>query len=138
MKCYNLRALCAIVLFSSLFMISCRKDQTIFNTYFYVADTTRSENLSLYINHQFKGMLPRMAQPVTDHPLGFNDPALSQHSLRFQLPSGSYMVEARNNEGLVLISGTIRFSENSGGGSGGKGLVGTSSSGSDLEVWMHE
>lgn len=137
MKIYKAIALLAVIAIATLSFFSCKKDRTLFNAHFYVSDTLQTEKLSLYINGELQGDLPSMVRPNQQGLHNCNNLSLDS-VLNFKLPAGKYRIQARNEAGETVISGTMKFAKNGGSSSGNKGMLGMSISDDCLEVWMSE
>ncbi len=99
-----------------LLLTECKKNDIIYNTYFYSVNAPTDGELSLYINGQYKGALPHLSQkPTCD-----ND-SLKNLALFMRLESGKYKLEAIEQSGNVKSSNTIKFKKNSMSSSGGIG-----------------
>lgn len=107
-------------LFVMLFT-QCRKanepDGTVFNANFYTdSDSTRG-TMFLYIDGQYKGELPYIAQrPSCGASYGDGNQPLAM-----RLKSGTYKIEGKDSKGTVKSSGEIFVSKRSSSGSGGIG-----------------
>ena len=110
------------ILFSSaailtvLLFMSCGKSKTTYNAHFWTSKDTSEVRLDLFIDDEYKGKLPYLEQ----------EPGCgSENALSFTVEEGKHTIVAKNMQGAIKSSGTVRIRNNvrrtSLSGSGGTG-----------------
>ena len=94
---------------SLLLLTQCKKDNTVFNSYFYTSMDEKDVQLSLYIDKQYKGELPYL----TRKPSACDNDTLKQKALFLALQSGKYTVETKDKQGNIKSSFTLKIKSNS-------------------------
>jgi len=80
----------------------CRKNDTLFNAYFWTSVDTTQSRLSLFVDGEPKGPLPYLE----------NEPSCGDvHALALTLRSGKYRIEARDEHGTVRSQQTCKITE---------------------------
>ena len=105
-------------------MTKCKKIGKDFDTYFYTDIENLAGPLTLFIDGRNKGELPNLKTSVSPT----NDTVIS-NALHLILKSGRYKIEAKDNQGNLKCSGTLKFRSNSLSGSNTMGGQETSTSG---------
>lgn len=88
-----------------LVLSNCKKDKN-YQSYFYT-DVKSDTPLYLYVDEEYKGKLPVMTVKPT-----FENDTLKQKALYLTLKTGKYKIEAKDADGSVMSSGTVKFCEN--------------------------
>ncbi|HET6245346.1 MAG: hypothetical protein H0V01_12520 [Bacteroidetes bacterium] len=101
-------AIQTLFLLSVVFFISCKKDNTNFNSYFWTSNDIEDSELTLYVNDQIKGPIPYLK----DKPTCEND-TLKAKALYLNLKAGKYKISAKDKQGNVKVSSTIKVKSNS-------------------------
>lgn len=111
-----------VLLAGMVFMFSeCKKDETIYQAYFYTLESPDEARLFLFVDEESKGELP-----FIQHYAGFTADSIKSHALKLPLSSGKHKLEAKDQNGQVRSSGSIRVSSNklsSSGKVGGQELI---------------
>ncbi|MEO6305905.1 MAG: hypothetical protein ABIP51_22350 [Bacteroidia bacterium] len=103
-------------LLTILLLSQCKKNQITYNAYFYTTNPSAEVQLSLYIDDKYRGDLPCLyPKPTCD-----ND-TLKQKALFLTLKSGKYKISAKDRQGNIKSSGTMKVSKNKMSSSGGMG-----------------
>ena len=109
------RAFTFLAALATVFVFSrCQKDETMHATYFWTSNDT--DSLTLFVDGNAAGFLPHFNTDLT-----CSNDSLKQQALQMNLKSGKYHLEAKDNQGEVISSGTVKISESGLGGSGGVG-----------------
>jgi len=109
-----------LIAFSTLVLLTqCKKNDIIYNSYFYTTMPSSETELSLYLDKKYRGEIPY----VKNKPTCDNDTS-KQKALFLNLKPGKYKLEAKNKQGDIKSSATIKVTEkilsaSSGGGGGG-------------------
>lgn len=98
-----------IVLLSILIFPNCKKQPSTFSVYFYTSKTVSETKLDLFIEDQYKGELPNLI----GKPQCNASDTLKKECLFIGLKSGKYKIVARDKQGSIISSGTIKFKRNS-------------------------
>ena len=124
------RAFTFLALLATVFLFAqCQKDETIHTTHFWTSKSTPEEQLTLFVDGALMGPLPYFSTNLT-----CSNDSLKAKAFQMTLKSGKYYLEAKDNQGEVRSSGTIKISESgmsSSGGLGDKGGMATSAVGPD-------
>ena len=100
-----------ISLTAVLLLTQCTKDNTLFHFYFWTGqDTTDARLLHLYVNEEYKGELPYFN--VEDSLFDCNNDSIKQKALEFLLPTGRYVITAKDRQGKTELITRIRVSSN--------------------------
>lgn len=101
----NIFTLFALTL--ALFLFSnCKKEHNKnYKAFFYTDKGSAEQKLSLFIDGQYKGDLPYL----TVHPTCDNNDPMRQQALPLTLESGKYKLDARDKDGNVVSSSTIKM-----------------------------
>ena len=105
-----------IVLCISLCFSACKKDDTLYQVFFYTNLSGEKGQLDLFVNDTYQGKLPYINSSAID----INDSLMSK-TLIIGLKSGSYTIKARNNSNELKVNCTIGFSTNKTSSSGNMG-----------------
>lgn len=89
-----------------LLLLYCRKDDKIYNTYVYTANTIDQGRLSLYIDDAYRGEIPYLGSKLT-----CDNDTLKQKALFLTLKSGKYKIVAKDQQGSEKSSATLKISE---------------------------
>ena len=89
---------------TTLLLTQCKKDNPTYNSYFYTTVNDQDAQLSLYIDNDYKGDLPYLANKPTCE----ND-SLKSKSLFLTLPAGKYKVAAKDKQGNIKSSSTLKI-----------------------------
>jgi hypothetical protein len=99
----------------------CRKENTVYQGYFYSLNSQDEARLNLFIDGENKGELP-----FIKHQAGFTSDSIKYHALKLPFYSGKHKLEAKDQNGQIRSSGTVSVSKNkssSRGGVGGQEMV---------------
>jgi hypothetical protein len=110
------------VLLISFFLTQCKKDNTIYNVYFYTSKDTTEVRLSLFIDDKYKGEIPYLSQKPT-----YDNDSLKHLAFSLTLSSGKYNMTAKDASGNVKSEQIVKFKNNSSsvrGKSGGSEITG--------------
>ena len=115
-----------LILFASTIIVltNCKKFGKDFDTYFYTDIENSAGPLTLFVDGKNKGELPNLKTSVSPT----NDTIIN-NALHLTLKSGKYKIEAKDNQGNVKCSGTLKFRSNSLSGSSTMGGQATATSG---------
>ena len=115
-----------LILFASTIIVltNCKKFGKDFDTYFYTDIENSAGPLTLFVDGKNKGELPNLKTSVSPT----NDTVIN-NALHLILKSGRYKIEAKDNQGNLKCSGTLKFRSNSLSGSNTMGGQETSTSG---------
>ena len=125
-------AITFLALLATVFLFAqCQKedDEKNHSVYFWTSKATPEEQLSLFVDGAAVGGLPYFSTELT-----CSNDSLKQQALQLNLKSGKYHLKAKDSQGAVRSSGTIKISENGMGSSGDlgdKGGMAVSSVGSE-------
>jgi hypothetical protein len=97
-----------IFVVSCCLLTNCKKDNTIYNVYFYTNKDTSVVHLSLYINDNKKGEIPYLNPKPTCE----ND-SLKQLSFLQVLSSDKYVMTAKDEQGNIKSEHVIKISDSS-------------------------
>jgi hypothetical protein len=112
-----------LILFASTIIVqtNCKKFGKDFETFFYTDGENSAGPLTLFVDAENKGELPNLKTSVSST----NDTVIN-NALHLKLKSGKYKIEAKDRQGNLKFSGTLKFRSNSVGGSstmGGQEIV---------------
>jgi hypothetical protein len=113
-------------------LVSCKKDNTNFNSYFWTSNEIDENELSLFINDELKGAIPFLK----DSPTCENDASKSK-ALNLNLKAGEYKIAAKDKQGNVKVASTIKVTSNSLSSKAGIGGTETSSKNECLIVGLN-
>ncbi|WP_133177738.1 hypothetical protein [Chitinophaga parva] len=88
--------------------IRCSGEPGVFQTYFWTS-TPGTEKLYVYVDGRRLGALPRLASAPD-----VRSDSLERVALYTPLPSGSYRVEVKNDQGLLRVAETLEISRRGG------------------------
>ena len=127
----NLKLILIAIFGCFLFLLNqCKKDYSVFDVYFWTSKTEIDGTLTLYIDDINKGILPYSALK----PECANDTSLS-NLLYVHLSAGKYKIEAKDENGVLKIKGTMKYKENTRASSvtkGGMSIVGNGDGNCDV------
>lgn len=112
---------CVLVALMILTFSHCKKEETVYQAYFYTLESPDEARLFLFVNGQAKGELPFIR-----HYAGFTADSIKLNSLKLTLSSGKHKLEAKDQNGQIRSSGRIRLANNklsSSGGAGGQEFI---------------
>ncbi len=97
----------------SIFTFSCKKDDTVYNAYFYSKAELNQSKLFLYIDGNYNGELKYLVTtPTCD-----NDES-KRDAFYVKLPAGKYKITTKNEHGIVKNESELKFDKKSISGSG--------------------
>ena len=97
-----------LLLASTLIVLTnCKKFGRSYDAYFYADIEASAGPLTLFIDNQNKGELPNLKTSVSPT----NDTILN-NALHLKIKSGKYNIEAKDAQGNVKCSGTLKFRGN--------------------------
>lgn len=99
----------------------CKKDDTVYQAYFYSLESPDEAKLFLFIDEESKGELP-----FVQHGAGVTTDSIKKYALKLQISAGKYQLETKDQNGQIRSSGKIRVSKNklsSSGGIGGQEII---------------
>ena len=108
-------------------LTNCKKFGKDYDNYFFTDIENSAGPLTLFIDGKNKGELPNLKTSVSPT----NDTVIN-NALHLILKSGKYKIEAKDNQGNVKCSGTLKFRLNSLSTSGTMGGQATASSGKTI------
>lgn len=97
-----------VVLLILFFLTQCKKDETVYNVFFYTSKDTTEIRLSLFIDDKYKGEIPYMSQKPT-----FDNDSLKQRAFSLTLASGKYNMTAKDASGNVKSEQIVKIKNNS-------------------------
>ena len=123
------KQLIKLILFASTIIVltNCKKYGQDFDTYFYTDIQNSAGPLILFVDDKNKGELPNLKTSVS----ATNDTIIN-NALHLTLKSGKYKIEAKDSQGNLKCSGTLKFRSNSIGTTGTMGGQATASSGKTI------
>jgi hypothetical protein len=93
-------------------LTNCKKDDTSFDSYFYTRVPDSKTQLSLFLNDKNKGSLPHLEVPEMIYPMErCNNDTIKQNGLFLTLTEGKYTVSAKDQEGNIKSSQTVKVSK---------------------------
>ena len=92
----------------AFFLTQCKKDDTIYNVYFYTSKYPTEVRLLLFIDDKYKGEIPYMSQKPT-----FDNDSLKQCAFLLTLSSGKYNMTAKDASGNVKSEQIVKIKNNS-------------------------
>jgi len=110
------------ILAISLFLTQCKKDDTVYNVYFYTSKDTTVVQLALYIDDKYKGIIPYISQKPT-----YDNDSLKNLAFSLTLSSGKYNIKTKNAYDMVMSEQILKIKNNSTsvrGKSGGSEITG--------------
>ena len=128
------KTLILIAIFSVFVLLfsQCRKDDSVFDVYFWTSINNTAESLTLYIDNENKGILPYMDIA----PKCGNDTLLAD-LIYIQLSAGRYKIKVKDENGVVKIEGKMTYKRNKQAVSVGTGGIGSESQGNcDVVVFF--
>lgn len=125
--------LCIAIVFGMIIFSKCKKKQTTFNTYFYTSNSISETKFDLFIEDEYKGELPFL----TGKPSLDAADTLKQKCLYIPLKAGKYKIIAKDKQGVIISSGTIKFKRNSVHTSGGVGGIELTSNEDNLIIGLY-
>ena len=99
-----------LIVFLSGFVLlftQCKKDDSVFDVYFWTSINNTEETLTLYIDNENKGILPFLV--IT--PECGNDTLLS-NLIYIQLTAGTYKIKVKNENGDVIVKAKLTYKKN--------------------------
>ncbi|MCU0359368.1 MAG: hypothetical protein MUF75_01420 [Bacteroidia bacterium] len=100
----------------------CKKDDTIFNGYFYSSQPGSEGQLWLYLDGSNKGALPF----INTKQIGFTGDSIKKYALPLPIKAGKYKLEVKDQSGTIRAQGKFKVTTNkvsSSGGIGGQEVV---------------
>ena len=113
-----------LLLSTIIVLTNCKKFGKEHDTYFYTGVDNTTGPLTLFIDGKDRGQLPTLKVIISPS----ND-TIIKNALHLTLNSGKYKFEAKDSQGNLKCSGTLKFKSNSLSGSSTMGSQETSSSG---------
>ncbi len=92
----------------SFFLTQCKKDDTVYNVYFYTSKDTTEVRLSLFIDDKYKGEIPYLSQKPT-----YDNDSLKHLAFSLTLTSGKYNITAKDASGIVKSEQIVKIKNNS-------------------------
>jgi hypothetical protein len=118
------------VFFSMIILATgCKKIGPDYDVYFYSDVESSGTPLTLFLDGDLKGELPNLHTTIR-----FDNDTIKSGALHLKLKGGKYKMEAKDKNGETRSAGTIKFHQNSGGGSCTKGGNGQAGSGRTVVV----
>lgn len=106
----------ALLASTLLVLTNCKKFGKDFDTYFYTDVETTDGTVSLFVDGNYKGILPSFQSAVS-----LSNDTILQHALHLRLKSGRYSIVAKDHQGYEKFRGSIKFKSSSWASSSQKG-----------------